>query len=76
MRSQPRKVLILQCANGELQTRLREIQEIIDERKENQDIYDDAIVRQMIECIKVFGDGRLLIIFGGGYEVEEYLVKE
>ena len=30
----------------------------------------------MIECIKVYGDGRLLIIFGGGYEVEEYLVKE
>lgn len=65
-----------ECENGELQSRLREIQEIIDERKENQDTYDDAIVRQMIECIKVFADGKLLIIFGGGYEVEEYLTAE
>lgn len=34
------------------------------------DSYDESIVRQMIECIKVFKDGRLLVIFGGGYEVE------
>ena len=35
--------------------------------------YDDSIVRQMIECIKVHSDGRLTIIFGGGYEIEETL---
>ena len=34
---------------------------------------EDSIVRQMIECIKVHGDGRLTIIFGGGYEIEETL---
>ena len=32
--------------------------------------YNDNAVRQMIECIKVFKDGTLQIIFGGGYEVE------
>ena len=32
-----------------------------------------CIVRQMIECINVYGDGRLTIIFGGGYEIEETL---
>ena len=32
---------------------------------------DDAIVRQMVECIKVYPGGKLEIIFGGGYLVEE-----
>ncbi len=36
-------------------------------------VYDDTIVRQMVECIKVFKDKRILVIFGGGYEVEETL---
>lgn len=33
--------------------------------------YDDSIVRQMVECIKVYPGGKLEIIFGGGYLVEE-----
>lgn len=59
-----------QREDGELQSRLKEIQDTINEREANRDVYDDSIVRQMIECIKVFKNGRLLIIFGGGYEVE------
>ena len=46
---------------------------IIARRTTNETQYDDSIVRQMIECIKVHGDGRLTIIFGGGYEIEETL---
>lgn len=65
-----------ECENGELQTRLAEIQRTIDERETNRSVYDDSIVRQMIECIKVYKDGRLLIIFGGGYEVEVNLHDE
>lgn len=41
--------------------------------------YDDlteTIVRQMIECIKVFDDGKIEIIFGGGYSFEEMIGKE
>ena len=53
--------------------RLAHIQEIIDQREEAKNQYDDSIVRQMIECIKVHKDGKLTIIFGGGYEVEEYI---
>lgn len=53
--------------------RLSEIQQIIDERANHEDEYDDAIVRQMIECIKVYKGGPLTVIFGGGYEVEETL---
>ena len=61
--------------DGELQARIKEIQDTIDKRKENKDTYDDSIVRQMVECIKVYHDGRLQIILGGGYELEEYLKK-
>ncbi len=61
--------------DGQLQERLEEIQNTIEKRKVNRDTYDDSIVRQMVECIKVYHDGRLQIILGGGYELEEYLEK-
>ena len=35
--------------------------------------YSDSIVRHMIECIKVFSDGRLEVYFGGGNMVEEHI---
>lgn len=53
------------------QDRLEQIQAIIAEREHNRTEYDDSIVRQMVECIKVYPGGRLEIIFGGGYLVEE-----
>ena len=59
--------------DGSRQARLEEIQNIIAERNANETQYDDSIVRQMIECMKVHSDGRLTIIFGGGYEIEEAL---
>ena len=59
--------------DGSRQARLEEIQNIIAERNANETQYDDSIVRQMIECIKVHRNGRLTIIFGGGYEIEEAL---
>lgn len=51
------------CSNKEYKNRLNEIQRIIDKRETNIDTYDNSIVRQMIECIKVFSDGRLEIYF-------------
>ena len=56
--------------NGE-QSRLEQIQAIISERESKCMEYDDSIVRQMVECIKVYPGGKLEIIFGGGYLVEE-----
>ena len=56
--------------NGE-QNRLEQIQAIISERESKCMEYDDSIVRQMLECIKVYPGGKLEIIFGGGYLVEE-----
>lgn len=57
-------------AAGE-QGRLDQIQRIIAERETNCMEYDDSIVRQMVECIKVYPGGKLEIIFGGGYLIEE-----
>lgn len=56
--------------NGE-QNRLEQIQAIIAERESKCMEYDDSIVRQMVECIKVYPGSKLEIIFGGGYLVEE-----
>lgn len=50
------------------QERLEQIQKVIEQREQNSDQYDDSIVRQMIECIKVHSDGKLTIIFGDGAE--------
>ena len=51
--------------------RLVQIQEIIQQRDMNRDTYDESIVRQMIECIKIYSDNKIRVIFGGGYEIEE-----
>lgn len=56
--------------------RLLQLQEAIQERELHRTEYDDHIVRQMIECIKVYPEGRLLVIFGGGYEIEESIQTE
>jgi site-specific recombinases, DNA invertase pin homologs len=59
------------ATDSDNQDRLEQIQAIIAEREHNRTEYDDSIVRQMVECIKVYPGGRLEIIFGGGYLVEE-----
>ena len=51
--------------------RLERIQQTMNERTKQQNDYDETIVRQMIECIKVYHDKRIEIIFGGGYVIEE-----
>jgi hypothetical protein len=51
--------------------RLAQIQEIIQQRDMNRDTYDESIVRQMVECIKIYPDSKILVTFGGGYEIEE-----
>lgn len=57
--------------NGSTEERLSRIQKTMDERARCQNEYDETIVRQMIECIKVYPNKRIEIIFGGGYVIEE-----
>lgn len=61
----------IQAQDETVADRMTQIQAIIDDREAHQNVYDDSIVRQMVECIKVFPDGRLEVYFGGGYCVEE-----
>lgn len=56
-----------------LDERMKAIQDTIASREAMKNKYDDSIVRQMIECIKVYKGGRLEIIFGGGYKIEEHI---
>ena len=53
--------------------RLTQLQEKIEYHEQHKFEYDDSLVRQMIECIKVYHDGHIEVIFGGGYTVEETL---
>lgn len=53
--------------------KLQEIQNAIEHHEASSRVYDDSIVRQMIECIKVYPDKRLEVFFGGGYVMEEYV---
>lgn len=57
------------------EAKMARIRTLIDQRQTNFDKYDDSIVRQMVECIKVYHDDRIEIIFGGGYTIEERLTS-
>lgn len=61
----------MELYQGEKEERVKQLQKIIDDREKNKFQYDDSIVRQMVECIKVYKEGKIKVIFGGGYEVEE-----
>lgn len=73
MKSRINTIREANSSNEALQDRMSQIRQIIDERESNRLQYDDAIVRQMIECIKIYPTGKLEIIFGGGYIIDEEL---
>lgn len=60
-------------SDEERQERLRLIQDTIDQREAHRDTYNDAIVRQMIECVKVHEGRKLTVIFGGAHEIKEQI---
>ena len=64
------------CDEDTAKRRLALIQSTIDDREKNEGVYDDSIVRQMVECIKVYHDGRIEVIFGGGHSFEESLHED
>lgn len=62
-----------ESSDEERQERLRLIQDTIDQREAHRDTYNDAIVRQMVECVKVHEGGKLTVIFGGAHEIKEQI---
>ena len=59
-------------SDDEYREKLEMVNREISEHQSNCE-YSDSIVRHMIECIKVFSDGRLEVYFGGGNMVEEHI---
>lgn len=59
--------------NEEREEKEKLLQKTIEDRAAHSQEYDDTIVRQMIECIKVFHDGKIEVIFGGGTSIVEEL---
>lgn len=53
--------------------RMRLIQATIDQRNAHRGTYNDAIVRQLVECVKVHEGGKLTVIFGGAHEIKEQI---
>ena len=45
------------------------IAEILGKEELNFNVYDDNIIRRIVECIKVMSDRTLVIILKGGYEI-------
>lgn len=75
LKSRIRAIRESENTNISLDERMKTIQDTIASREAMKNEYDDSIVRQMIECIKVYKGGRLEIIFGGGYTIEEQIQK-
>ena len=42
-------------------------------RIQEYDDFAETVVRQMVECVKVFDSGKVEVVFGGGYAVEEWI---
>lgn len=38
--------------------------------------FAETVVRQMVECVKVFDGGKVEVVFGGGYAVEERIIRQ
>ena len=56
--------------NDSAKERILELQKIIKEHESATDEYNETLVRQMVECIKVHKDKRIEVIFGGGISLE------
>lgn len=55
------------------QSRIAEIMDLIDGLKNRTLVYDDRLVRQIIEAIIVESKEKIKVIFIGGYEIEQFL---
>ena len=45
-------------------------------RIQEYDDFAETVVRQMVECVKVFEGGKVEVMFGGGYVVEERIIRQ
>ena len=56
--------------SADTQNRINSAMEMIEQEKFKLEIFDNIIIRKLIECVKVLSKEELLIIFKGGVEVK------
>lgn len=56
--------------SAETQAKLDKIMDMIENEKFELETFDNALIRKLIECIKVLNKAEILVIFKGGYEVK------
>lgn len=56
--------------SADTQSKIDSAMELIEQEKFKLDIFDNIIIRKLIECVKVLSKEELLIIFKGGVEVK------
>lgn len=56
--------------SAETQKKLDKIMHMIESEKFELEIFDNVLIRKLIECIKVISKSEILVIFKGGYEVK------
>lgn len=53
------------------QRRIEDVKVGLEQFKDCTTVYNDTAVRKMIECIRVYSDGALDVIFGGGHTIHD-----
>lgn len=56
--------------SADTQNKIDSAMELIEQEKFKLEIFDNIIIRKLIECVKVISKEELLIIFKGGVEVK------
>jgi hypothetical protein len=67
------KYKICKLKNENFKLRIDEIYEVIDGLKYHLIKFDDSVIRQVIDCIKVVSKDKIIIIFVGGYKVTQII---
>jgi site-specific DNA recombinase len=57
--------------SAETQAKLDKIMDMIEHEKFELETFDNVLIRNLIECVKVLSKTEILVIFKGGYEVRE-----
>ena len=58
-------------AQGGIESRMAEITQALENEPEQSEAYDDTLVRQLIDTIRVVGENKLEIIFRSGLTYEQ-----
>ena len=59
--------------SADTQNKIDSAMEMIEDEKFTLEVFDNIIIRKLIECVKVLSKEELLIIFKGGVEIKSVI---